>query len=698
MGELTSKRTPCSKTYRMADGRMRAEIYTAPVHYQDAAGKWQNIVTTWETEDGFGRKVKKAGAHLRIHGEGGILRVGFAPGAYIDYTLPGSLIVDGSIASLSDAWEKADLRYTATPRGVKGEIILREAGHPEAFVFPAALTGCIALEEGDGLGIYADEDQIGVIPAPYAIDANGSRGPVALAWDGKSIALTPDPDWLASAAYPVMVDPTTTLMPVSGAGIDTYISVAFPDTNYGTQTNLDTRSGSNALVKFDLSTIPAASNIISAVLSLFQGPGATTTDNILAHRVTADWLEAQATWNSRVTGTAWATAGGDYYATPAATTSVGTDTGYYAWDVATLVQEWLDSTYANYGVLFKGSANLHDFYSSDYVAFPDMQPKLVIEYNEKPTATLTWPSGSSGTPTGANDDLSPTIAWTYADPESDAQTKLQVRVWDESSNLVYDSGEVASAVASHTIPLTAGLVYGETYQVKARVRDGTGWSVYSAAAYMLFTLTAPANLAAADDATGAEMDLTWDAHAGENLAGYNVYRRTGSAAYAQVNTALATTNAYSDRLAVSGVAYDYQVTAVASDGYESAKSSSASDTVTYTKFMIDAVEVFPPLSAIPKFDRPRRASRRVATDGSYIIQDLGLLPRIGVFYFQFSSKASRDAILAVLTADHTFSYRGPDGETFAGKVVSEISEDRYKMPPSSGFYGILSFEAAEVLP
>lgn len=687
MAELTSRRTANTKHFRLADGSLQAHIYAGPVHYRDAAGKWQPIDTAWEDEPGFGRKVKKAAAHLRIHGEAGnVLRVGLAPGAYVDYTLPGAPAVDGSVATLADAWAKSDLRYTAGPAGVKGEIILREAGHPAAFAFPAALTGCTAFEDAGGLGLYADKNRIGAIPDPFAVDANGSRGPVAMAWDGESITLTPDPAWLATAAYPVTVDPTTNISPPTG---DAYVYSANPTGNYGSDAELIVQPGDvyYSLVKFDLSSL-AASTISAATLKLNVGGASGSGGNATVQRVTSNWAEGTVTWATgpTVDGVTWATS------------AIGAAGSWTEFNVLTLVQAWVAGTYTNHGFYMLGDlasgAGFRSWYSKEGLT----SPVLAVTYNAWPTTTLTYPTGTSGSPTGVNDDVTPRVTWTYSDPESDAQSKYQVRVYDPDSNVYHDSGEVSSANAYYDVPLSAGLKYGVKYQVKARTNDGTSWGNWSTGTYMQFTLTAPTTLAAADDAAGAEIDLTWDAHAGENLAGYNVYRRTGSAAYAQINTALVVTNAYSDRLAVSGVAYDYQVTAVASDGYESAKSSTASDTVTYTKIMIDALEVYPPMSALPKFDRPRRASRRVATDGSYIIQDLGLLPRIGRFFLQYSSWAGRDAILAILTADHTFSYRSPDGETFAGKVTSDIGDDRYKTPVGGSFYGVLSFEATEVLP
>jgi len=58
--ELTEKRTKNAKFFELSDGRIQAEIASAPIHYKDANGKWQNIDLTVSTTDepgyAFGNK------------------------------------------------------------------------------------------------------------------------------------------------------------------------------------------------------------------------------------------------------------------------------------------------------------------------------------------------------------------------------------------------------------------------------------------------------------------------------------------------------------------------------------------------------------------------------------------------------------------------------------------------------------------
>jgi hypothetical protein len=163
-------------------------------------------------------------------------------------------------------------------------------------------------------------------------------------------------------------------------------------------------------------------------------------------------------------------------------------------------------------------------------------------------------------------------------------THRQHQVYDSNSNLVYDSGKTAEAAdPGDTITITvpvAELVYGETHFWRWRAWDSAGGvSPWSDSGYFVCTLSAPTGLTATADTTNGEIDLAWDAHAGENLAGYVVERsKEGEASWSQVNILLVTANAYSDDAVASGQAYDYRVKARATDSYTSAASASADDT------------------------------------------------------------------------------------------------------------------------
>jgi hypothetical protein len=75
------------------------------------------------------------------------------------------------------------------------------------------------------------------------------------------------------------------------------------------------------------------------------------------------------------------------------------------------------------------------------------------------------------------------------------------------------------------------------------------------------------------------IDITWTANTEPDLAGYNVYRRTGPEAPVKINSELVKTPRFPDPGVQPGMKYFYSVTAVDLRGNESGKSEETSETV-----------------------------------------------------------------------------------------------------------------------
>jgi hypothetical protein len=70
------------------------------------------------------------------------------------------------------------------------------------------------------------------------------------------------------------------------------------------------------------------------------------------------------------------------------------------------------------------------------------------------------------------------------------------------------------------------------------------------------------------------VSLSWVASTSPDVVGYNIYRRIGTnGSYIQINTALNTTNLYTDTSVADGQTYYYETTAVNSSNEESARST-----------------------------------------------------------------------------------------------------------------------------
>lgn len=147
-----------------------------------------------------------------------------------------------------------------------------------------------------------------------------------------------------------------------------------------------------SLIKFNLSNIPDNATIISASLRMVKIGGSNTPTYFSAHKITNNWTEGTGTcagtsgvcnWNQRQTGINWTTAGGDFDAAAEATYLVSGN-GVYNWNIPGMVQSWVTSPSANYGVLLKfvseaGVNNEMEFASSENATIAN-RPQLEVVY------------------------------------------------------------------------------------------------------------------------------------------------------------------------------------------------------------------------------------------------------------------------------------------------------------------------------
>lgn len=129
-----------------------------------------------------------------------------------------------------------------------------------------------------------------------------------------------------------------------------------------------------ALIRFDLSSIPAGSRVVSASLDFFV-VRARDEHNTSLHRVLAAWGEGasnggdagvgapaqpgDATWSHRIwPGTLWSQRGGDFVATVSAVRLVGFGPASYTFDSSPAlvadVQAWLQAPASNHGWMLIG--------------------------------------------------------------------------------------------------------------------------------------------------------------------------------------------------------------------------------------------------------------------------------------------------------------------------------------------------------
>jgi hypothetical protein len=179
------------------------------------------------------------------------------------------------------------------------------------------------------------------------------------------------------------------------------------------------------LYKFNISSLPANADIVSANLNLVKIGGNSDGNNISAHRITSNWSEGSgscsgttgvANFNQRMSGLNWSTPGGDFIGTSDDVTNVGGN-GKYDWSVLNSVQSWYSGASSNFGLLLKFSdESLNkemDFASSENSTSAN-RPSLTINYfdgtpNNSGAVTYKWSNGA----TTANINVSPSTTTSY---------------------------------------------------------------------------------------------------------------------------------------------------------------------------------------------------------------------------------------------------------------------------------------------
>lgn len=288
---------------------------------------------------------------------------------------------------------------------------------------------------------------------------------------------------LAVIPYAPLHATTYSSQPDGTAGIDVPIRSDTPTTNYNTTTVFNIGEANSAaqvgraLIKFDLSSIPANATINSATLSLWTT--ADLSDNARTFRIyrtLRNWVESQATWNIFSTGNNWGTAGG-FNASDSEQTDIGSRAftaseanGEKQWTLtASAIQEMVAGTFANNGFIVKADTENNDMYqfaTSDN-ATAGNRPKLVIDYSEAtntPTATATFTATNTPTNTATfTATNTPTNTATATDTPTNTPTNTATATATDTPSNTPTSTDTTTATATDTATTTATNTPTETF-------------------------------------------------------------------------------------------------------------------------------------------------------------------------------------------------------------------------------------------
>ncbi|MDI7743141.1 DNRLRE domain-containing protein [Lysinibacillus fusiformis] len=438
--ELVDKRTETSKTFLNPDGTLTTEISQKPIHFKNNRKEWQSIENelvenqkeqVYENKANafkvkFDQEQKTDSPFMELEDEQTTVEFELEPLEHTDEMAAKSeAVVEGESITYPNVYQNIDIKYTIGNDRVKEDIIYNEKpseGFPEQFTYKMNLNG-MSVKESDGiLYLYDDEknEPLYYFDMPYMYDSFIPDGfqsvkefesvpEEAMSYDIQLqhevvdnqlfLHVIPNKEWLEddNRVYPITIDPPLVKLQGSNYVEDTNIRSGFPTQTGGNDTELGAgRSGTNiirGLLKFDVSSIPAGSVIISSNMNLwYSSTNNKNPINVSIHNVTKGWTENQANWNSAKTSplTPWTTKGGDYNSSPLSTNIGLSEVPDLAiaeikWDIPTsIIGNWINNAQNNNGLLLKSDSENTEIYkkfvSSEHTIGNQFHPKIIVTY------------------------------------------------------------------------------------------------------------------------------------------------------------------------------------------------------------------------------------------------------------------------------------------------------------------------------
>lgn len=390
--EITEKREPRIKHFLREDGSFIAKIYPDTVHYQDNS-QYKEIDNRLQEENGLYHTTRN-NYHLwfpkRV--ETYLFKVETRE-CYMEFYLENAnsstiQYYEGkwknkSKVVYSNVLNNVDIEYKILPNKLKESIILKNNIHQNLnFIIKTNLE---LKQEQNKILAYKEDKFIFEIEKSFMRDNNDKESNNIMYQLSKQdnqylLYLVLDEDWLndKEREFPVIVDPTI-MEGTSRQGLyDTYI---FPgdDTidrshedilKAGVQKYNNQDLPNRTLIKFDLPEIGTGSEIIGAYLDVISYPSKNQqTDKKLAtvHRVTKDWSEDTATWNTMA----------DFYDSKVESIIYASrsvikgieiipERSMYDGNITELVKSWYSGV-PNYGIMIKSPEEV--YIDDDYPAY-----------------------------------------------------------------------------------------------------------------------------------------------------------------------------------------------------------------------------------------------------------------------------------------------------------------------------------------
>ncbi|HEX8085061.1 MAG TPA: DNRLRE domain-containing protein [Solirubrobacteraceae bacterium] len=363
--EVVRLRTRTSKTFVGRDGEKVARLYTSPVHYRDAAGRWRDIDT--RLQELHGRLLNRRNSFstslpLRLGDDTVRVRKGRW---WLAFDLRGASAAAearGATARYPGALPGVDVVYRTQLGAVKEDLVLRGPGSTRDFSFDLSMTPGLHPEVLR-TGAVALRDKLGrsrlTVSAPFMVDAKrrtaAVKARVAKTADGWRLTYGLSDAWLdkPGRAWPVTVDPVTTPNPDG----DCYLDASLPDSSFCAANPMKVGMvgghDHHIVMRFPLAGIPRGVDVAGATLVAWQTNDQTLTwADIQVDPLTEPFTSA-ASWNRNNGTDRWSEPGGEGDTTARAEFPGGAGgiSGENYWTMLKIVREWVSGKRANHGMV-----------------------------------------------------------------------------------------------------------------------------------------------------------------------------------------------------------------------------------------------------------------------------------------------------------------------------------------------------------
>ncbi|MEU6349816.1 DNRLRE domain-containing protein [Streptomyces sp. NPDC047072] len=523
--EVLSERSADSTTYALPSGELQTEAFAGPVRVK-RDGAWKDIDTSL-SDTGADLTPAASAADIAVSDGGDTALASVTKGKQSfglgwQDKLP-TPSVRNSTASYA-LGSGQTLSVTALAQGFSEDIKLAQqpADGTVSYRIPLDLKGLVLSQADSGHLLLKDHGGKLVAEAPAPMMWDASKNPasgesdhqqqvttkVETAADGaQTLVLTPDKDFLATAQYPVTVDPTSTLAVTT----DTWVQTPdYPDSQVSsTELKSGTYDGgtdiARSYLKFDVSKFVGKhiTDTNLALYSYYSSTCSTSGAGTQVRRITSTWSSSDVTWSTQpsttTTGAVTNTAAKGYSSTDC---PAGTEN----FDIDAIVQAWAGGS-ANYGLQVRGadeadSSTWRRFRSVNYVSGDNsVEPHLTVTYNSYATTSALAVSPSSVNAYSGKRYITtytPTLSAKVTDADG-SSVKAQFEITNDpaySSEATYSNTVTSASVASggtatYAVPST-GALPAQHMRMRVRGYDGTDYGAWSSYLYFVPNVAKPA--------------------------------------------------------------------------------------------------------------------------------------------------------------------------------------------------------------